>query len=217
MRLIGFCALGLVVALVSGSSAPVNAQDLLVNDWGTPGDLQSWRKDFGDAATAPTQDPSEGSPGNAAGALRLDMTFSNNSGAYTGDLFFPATDLSQYTEVLFDLMIDPNSAQDAFGNYGYMQFVSRETDSYSFNSVLGENLTPATGWRTFSAPADTMTATRAFTLQLYGGPAQNLSGNVTLWLDNIRLVGQVPEPGSMALGMLAVTAVSFRRRRQPAA
>ncbi|MEQ8848709.1 hypothetical protein [Botrimarina sp.] len=192
--------------------------DMLVNDFGDG--LQSWRFDFGSPITPNlSRDASEGSPGNAPGALRMDMTFVSSQGggnrfAFTGDLFFPATDLSGFDTLEFDLKIADGAALDAFGNHGFFQFVSRETDSYNFNSVLNQNLAPVTGqWQTYTVPAaevDGMTATRAFTVQLYGGPDQNIDGGITLLLDNIRLTGDpIPEPSAfvitIAAGLLAAT------------
>lgn len=198
--------------LVSG---PTRA-DMLVNDFGDG--VQSWRFDFGSPITPVlSQDPTEGSPDNAAGALRMDMTYvasqgGSNNFAFTGDVFFPATDLTGFEEVKFDLKIADGATLDAFGNHGFFQFVSRETDSYSFNSVLGTNLAPETGvWKTYSVSAETMAATRAFTIQLYGGPGQNIDGPITLFMDNIRLT--VPEPSTIALvGLLACSSIVCRRK-----
>lgn len=206
-----------VLGLVLVAACGVSQADMLVNDFGDG--VQSWRFDFGSPITPNlSQDPTQGSPGNAQGALRMDMTFvesqgGSNSFAFTGDVFFPATDLSGFDSVEFDLMIAPGAALDDFGNHGFFQFVSRETDGYSFNSVLGENLPPVTGqWQSYSVPADSMTATRAFTVQLYGGPSQNLDGPITLFLDNIRLT-QIPEPASLTLiGLMSAAALVGRRR-----
>ncbi|MEO0530747.1 MAG: PEP-CTERM sorting domain-containing protein [Planctomycetota bacterium] len=208
---------GIGLAAISSAlvGSPAQAQDLLVNDFGDG--LQSWRFDFGSPITPIlSRDGNEGSPGNAQGALRMDMTYvssqgGNNNFAFTGDVFFPAMDLSGFEELLFDLKIADGAALDAFGNHGFFQFVSREGDGYGFNSVLGENLAPETGvWKTFSVPTDTMTETRAFTVQLYGGPDQNIDGPITLFLDNIRLV---PEPSTIALATLVAGLAATRRRK----
>lgn len=213
-----FCSLFLGMAIVSCCNA-INAQ-LLVNDWDT--DLEDWRFDFGPAGATLAQDPTEGSPGNAAGALRLDMNFNiainggSNRFAYTGDVFGSETDLSIYDEVLIDVKIDQTSVQDAFGNHGFFSFVSRETDGYSFNTVASQNLPSATPeWITLSAPASSLTATRAFTVQLYGGPSQNITGDITLWIDNLRLTSApVPEPTTGLLGLIAVTLSAFSSRNR---
>lgn len=208
---------GVGAALGLALAAPAQA-DMLVNDFGDG--VQSWRFDFGSPITPGlSQDPTEGSPGNAQGALRMDMTYvasqgGNNNFAFTGDVFFPETDLTGFDNVEFDLKIADGAALDAFGNHGFFQFVSRETGGYSFNSVLGENLPPTTGvWLPYSVPTDTMTATRAFTIQLYGGPDQNIDGPITLFLDNIRLTNNIPEPTGLALvALLGLSTLAGRRR-----
>ncbi len=201
MRMSRCLVICLAVALASllGSAAQAN---LVVNDFGDG--VQSWRFDFGGSGYTISQDPTEGSLGNAAGALRLDMNFAANSFAFTGDVFGSETDLSGYDNLEFDLKIAPGAALDAFGNNGYLSFDSRETNSYTSNSLLGENLTPAVGWQSYSLPTASLTATRAFTLQLFGGGGQNINGNITLFLDNVRLTTTaIPEPSAFLMFGLA--------------
>ncbi len=181
-----------------------SADALEINDFDSG--VEGWRFDFGGAGTV-SHDPTEGSPGNAQGALKLEMDFNLDTIAFTGDVFGTPMDLTGDPELLFDLKIDPNSARDAFGNHGYMNFVSRETNNYDWGSQPGRNLAPAMGWTTFSVSTTdglTMAQTRALTFQLYGGASQNITGNVTVWLDNIRTV---PEPG--AAGMALITLLGW--------
>ena len=101
-----------------------------------------------------------------------------------------------------------------------MQFVSRETDGYTWGNQPGVNLPASSDWQTFevSTAADPpnnvlgMSATRAFTLQIYGGPSQNIPGDVVLWLDNVRLV---PEPSTIGLACLFAVAGLAGYRRRP--
>ncbi len=187
-----------------------------INDWSSG--LQGWRVDSGGPGGTLTQDPAVGSPGNPIGALKLVMPFPKDKFAFTGDLFLdPGTDLTGFSEVLFDVLIDPSSAKDAFGNHGFMQFVSREGNGYTWGNQPGVNLAPASGWTTYSVSTSAglgMANTRAFTLQLYGGPSQNITGPVTLWIDNIRTVSAVPEPASLALCGLVFGAIGVVARRR---
>lgn len=203
----------LAMALMLGVPTIASA-DMLINDFDDPAEL--WRFDYGSPITpAISLDPTEGSPGNAMGAMRLALSYvasvgGNNNFAFTTDAFFPETDLSGFDTIEFDLKIEDGAALDSFGSHGFLTFASRETDGYNFNGVINTNLAPPTGeWRTFSAPADTLTATRALTLQLYGGPDQNIDGPITLLIDNVRLV--VPEPTTGLLTLVA-GAAALRRR-----
>ena len=45
---------------------------------------------------------------------------------------------------------------------------------------------------------DQLNKIRAVTFQLYGGPSQNMTGPVTLWIDNVKFT-ELPEPASVAL------------------
>ncbi|WP_146572215.1 hypothetical protein [Botrimarina hoheduenensis] len=208
---VGFALLGF------GLAPNLASADLIVNDFDSAG--EAWRFDFGSPILPSISVvPTEGSPGNPMGAMRLDMTFvssqgGNNRFAFTNDAFPAVTDLTGYASLDFDLKIAPGAALDAFGNHGFFQFVSREGDGYGFNSVLGTNLAPNTGvWQSYSIPTSSMSATRAFTIQLYGGPSQNIDGPITLFLDNVRLV-EIPEPASIALAAaIAAAGLGFRRR-----
>ena len=198
----------LVVVLTCGT---LSAQ--VINDFDT--DLESWRFDFG-AGGLIEHDPTEGSPGNPAGAAKMTFDFPGGGIAFTGDVFFPAMDLTGQPTLLFDVKVDTAaSSLDAFGNYGFMDFVSRETDGYNWGGQAGRNLPASSDWQTFAvSTADGlgMSATRAFTLQLFGGGNQNIPDDVVLWLDNVRLV---PEPSTLALaGCFGLIAIGSVRRRE---
>ncbi len=206
-----FLAAFLVVGLTCGFASAV----LIINDFDS--DLENWRADFGDAGGTIVYDPTEGSPGNPVGAAKLTFDFPGNSFAFTGDVFGTEMDLTGQSALLFDVKVDiASSATDAFGDYGFLQFVSRETGSYTWGGQSGTSLPALSGWQTFSVPTSGdglgMSLTRAFTLQLYGGPSQNISGPVTLWLDNVRAV---PEPSAFALtGLFAILGLARSRRRK---
>ena len=204
-------------ALVMCGSASAQLQ---VSSFDT--DLEGWRFDFGSAATTLTFDPAQDSTGNPlSGSMRLDMAFDatfggDNKSAVTVDRWAsPGVDLSVYTALEADIMIDPNSAFDAFGNHGYHQFAIRNTDNYNYRSEGGFNLAPATGWFTRSVPIGNFSMpidmARALTMQLYGGPSQNITGTVTIWLDNVRFV---PEPGCGTLIVMMSGLAGIARRRR---
>jgi len=203
----------LLVALVAVGLNSGLASAQVINDFDT--DLESWRFDFGNGGTI-VHDPTEGSPGNPSGAAKLTFDFPGGGIAFTGDLFGSPTDLTGAPTLLFDLKVDPSSALDAFGNYGFMQFVSRETDGYNWGNQAGVNLPAVSDWQTFSVATSGdglgMSQTRAFTLQIYGGPSQNIPDDVVIWLDNVRLV---PEPSSLVLaGVFAIIGLAGHRRKK---
>jgi hypothetical protein len=213
MMRLHLCAAFLALLGLAGSASA----DQIVNNFDSG--LQTWRFDFGGPGSTLSNDPTQDSTGNpASGALKMVMPFDvalggNNKFAFTGDLFFPGQNFAgSFTELKFDLKIDPSSALDAFGNHGFFAFVSRETDGYNYNQVLGLNLPQGVGaWTTYTVPTTSMLATRAFTIQNYGGPSQNIQGNITMWMDNIRLV---PEPGAWALMLTGLLGIRALRTKQ---
>lgn len=201
--------------LVALTCCAAGAQQV-VNSWDAG--LESWRFDYGASGATIVHDPSVDANGNpASGSLKLTMPFdvgangNNNRFAFTGDVFPTATNLSSFTSLEFSILVAPGSALDAFGNHGYVDFASRETDGYNWNGLAGFNLAPATGWTTITAPASSLAATRAFTFQLWGGPQQNITGPVTVWLDNVRLIPE-PAAASLLLGLAAFFLSHLRRR-----
>lgn len=210
------CATVLAIFAVSVNIASAQS---VINDFDSG--LESWRTDFGGSTYTVTHDPTEGSPGNPMGAAKMTFDFPNGGVAFTADLFNPAVDLTALGSVLsYDIKVDiANSSQDSTGAYGFLQMVSRETGGYTWGGQPGLNLLGNSGnWQTFSIDTSLnggldMTATRALTLQIYGGNPRNIPGDVTVWLDNVRVVSAVPEPGSLSLLALVGMGVMARRRR----
>lgn len=204
--LMSLAAMVTMVAFGGFASAQV------LNDFDS--DLESWRFDFGAGGTI-VHDPTEGSPGNPSGAAKLTFDFPGGGIAFTGDLFGSVTDLTGSSAIRYDIKVDPSSSLDAFGNYGFAQFVSRETDGYNWGNQPGLNLPANNDWQTFEVSTTDglgMSATRAFTLQIYGGPSQNIPDDVVVWLDNIRLI---PEPSTLALaGLFSLVGLASNRRRK---
>ena len=199
-------------------AVPALAQPtIVVNRFDTAAEINDWRFDYGGVGqlkSFSTDNAGGGGPG--SGSMEVALTFpapnGDHKGAYTNDEFFPGRNLAGYV-LDFDVKVATGSAPDAFGNNGFFQFAFRNTDNYNFVNEFGDNVRVADGWRhvhvePLLAPFD---AVRALTIQLYGGPDQNINGTVTLRLDNVVLT-QVPEPGLLGAASLAGTMMLRRRR-----
>ena len=155
-----------------------------------------------------------GSP--ASGSIKftipMDVTVDggNTKGAFTFDFYHNLFASSNLASLSFDVMVDPSSTPEQTNNvdagYGYLQFVSRDAN-YSFNVIptfsedVGAAYTGTTAghWQHVVVPLDSTVpddVIRGLTFQLYGGPGQNLSGTVILYLDNITVstAGAIPQP-----------------------
>lgn len=205
-------------ALLLAGSLTASAQSF-VNAFNNAGDISSWRFDFGGAPGTVAWNATEGFGG--AGALQLSMIFNtaqggNNKSLFTYDKYGSAVDLTGYI-VSFDVKVDSTSALDAFGGNGFLQTAIRNTGSYTYQdqSGLAGNLSIAPGWVHFSSIVDIGegTQTRAFSVQDYGGPSQNINGNVTLYIDNFS-VQAVPEPTTLALAGVGLAGMLIARRRR---
>jgi hypothetical protein len=212
------CAFG-VIWLVAGTAAMAQPT-LVVNRFDAAAEINDWRFDYGGVSQVrsfSTDNASGGGPG--SGSMEVALTFpatnGDHKGAYTNDEFFPGRNLAGYA-LDFDVKVVEGSAPDAFGNNGFFQFAFRNTDNYNFVNEFGDNVRVADGWRhvhvePLVAPFD---AVRALTIQLYGGPDQNINGTVTLRLDNVVLT-QIPEPGTCgALALVTGAMTLLRLRRQ---
>jgi hypothetical protein len=133
-----------------------------------------------------------------------------------GSLNVPALGVSR---VEFDLMVDPSSPQDLPGSYGYLQNVwIPATGWWSFNGIQ-LHLTQAGTWYHVVAPVNgnpTWTDIRSFGFKMQqdkelqiSGTGVPLVGTTTFWIDNIAFV---PEPSSIALGMMGMAGLFYVRR-----
>ena len=210
---------GIVGAISCGPARAVPNE--IVNRFNTACEVGQWRFDFGsvthsasfDALTDANNNPSSGS-------MQVVLGFNsavqyNNQGAHTTDRWYPGLNGADYSSLSFDLKIDPNSANDFYGNNGYFAMVIRNTDNYNYNTQFGDSVRSADGWRHVSVPLTGATDhIRALTFNLYGGPGQNIDGDVTFWIDNIEFTAVVPEPSTLALvglGTLGLLAIRLRR------
>jgi len=189
------------------------------------------RFDFG--APTPTAtftsffSPNHDNTGGSSGSLGIQWNWNaaaDGSGAmaFTLDVNNNAVN---YTNLSFDVMVDPNSAMDPFSGIGFFQVAVRDanydfTDS-GFSEELGNPTfsSPTAGtWEHISIPLSTPArkSIRGITFQLFndsGAGARNIVGQDTMYLDNIVLTDtNVPEPASMGL-LFVAGSMMLRRRR----
>ena len=212
-----FTSAALAVLLLAFPAGRVNAQNVVVNAFDTASEVGQWRFDFGSVTHTTSLSPMDANGNPSSGSMQVVLGFNaanaNNQGAHTTDRWYPGLNGADYSSLSFDLKIDPNSAVDAFGNNGYFAMVIRNTDGYNYITQFGGNVRSADGWRHISTPlTGPYDHIRALTFNLYGGPSQNLTGDVTMYLDNIMFTA-VPEPSTLALvGLGTLGLLAFRRR-----
>jgi hypothetical protein len=192
----------------SGVAAPIYSYTF--DDAASASLAQVW---FGTASTTysigwSSLNAGGGSPGSGSLALTLGLNTAVDGvsdGAFTVDI--PGAAGQSFSSWSFDLQVDPASAGDAYGGFGYLQAV---TLNPGYNDVYAEEMgNPAYGptnlagtWEHISIALDPSTGSNLSQLAFFliGPPGGNLNGNVTFYIDNIVLV---PEPSTgvlMALG-----------------
>lgn len=187
--------------------APALRADQVVNQFNTADEAAQWNFEFGSVGHDLSWDPSFDANGNpASGSLKVTFTFDatlggDNKGAITRDLGSAAgLDGTKFTGISMDIALDPNSATDAFGANGYGSLALRNGPNWDWMQQFGDNLSAAQSWRHISVSPlqGTVDALHAITFQIYGGPAQNITGPVTFWIDNV-VFDQPMIPGDVNL------------------
>ena len=190
----------IVASALAGTGA--QAQYLNTFDSGT----SPWRFDYGTAtasanhsvtfAPGPTYDA--GGSG-ASGSAELSWTWNetadgDGSTAFTADVLGTPGQSFVGGTLSFDIYLDPSSTPGNFGDYGYFQIITRNTDSYSFNDTgVGNGLlsfvTAPGQWKHVSVPLDAVhgNLVRAITIQDYGDSGRNINGPMTIYIDNLQL------------------------------
>ncbi len=196
--------------------------DIIVNQFNNAtgaAEVGQWRFDFSSVGHTAVFDSTLDANNNpASGSMRVDLTFNSslgyaNQGAYTTDRWYPGLDGTTLGTLSFDLRIDPDSAPDFYGNNGYFVMAIRNTDNYNYIQQFGDNVRSDAGWRHVSVPVvGPYDHIRALTFNLYGGPSQDINGDVIFNIDNI-MITEVPEPASFALLGLGTCALLVARRR----
>jgi hypothetical protein len=97
--------------------------------------------------------------------------------------------------LIADVLVGPGSAETPWFDNGYLSFVGRTGPNWDWVTQYEGNVDSDSGWLNIDAvPKGAIADFRAVTFQLWGGSLQNLVGETTLWLDNIRFIGDFPEP-----------------------
>ena len=191
-RLLAFAA---GAALMNIGALPSRG-DQVVNRFDTAAEAAQWRFEFGNVAHDMSWDPTTDAGFDPnSGSLKTTFTFDatlggDNKGAITRDLGSAnGIDATKFSGMSFDVMIDPNSAKDAFGANGFGTMAMRNGPNWDWEPQFNDNLSASAGWRHVSVPAltGTINAVHALTFQIYGGPSQNITGPVTFWIDNVVL------------------------------
>lgn len=235
----GLCWLG-----ASTASAQVYGPNGFSDTFDTPSSVQlnvadynpppvTARYDYGTGADTHTVAYSStvDDTGNGGGSVKFTqfMDYSGDNGAhgsgdgsgsvaFTMDLF-PSPG-AQVSDISFNLMVDPSSAPDAYGGYGYFQVFTRDSNyddnATSFAEELGNPTygAPDDGtWESINIPFSGAGAqVRAITLQDFSDAGRDMYGNVIYYIDNLN-VTYVPEPASLGLLGLTVPALLARRRK----
>ena len=172
-----------------------------------------------------SEDNTPAIPGSGSAGVTIagvNATSSVQQPTLTLDLFNTGINVS---DISFDIRIDPSSSVTTWGGYGDLQFVTRTTDSYNWNTIQdnGQWNPPSDGWGFAYTvgtwqhidlalnPATTGNLLRGLTISDYFGTDTAYNGNLTFDIDNL-VVTPVPEPSSIALAGLGLAGLIFVRR-----
>jgi len=188
---------------------PASAQ-VVLNRFDTDAEVSNWRFDFGNVAHSAVYDATMDADGNAtSGSMKVTLTFDstlggNNKGAYTRNIN-PALDGALLQRLQMDVYVDPASVRDAYGNFGYFSLVVRNGSGFTYNTQTSGNLTPAGQWiHLDTGLSGAVDSIQGVTWQLYGVPGQNITGDITLWIDNLVFTQKPATSARPALVLLPV-------------
>ncbi len=167
-----------------------------------------------------------------SGSLALSWTFTAADAAAGSGLGFTIDILNtptNFTSLSFYLMVDPSSAVDAYGGYGYFSVATRGQGNYTFDDTVSADgelqnpnysnpASPGAGvWTLYTIPLHGADATgiQGITFNFSDSSDRNIVGTDTVYIDDVSLVGpsDVPEPASLALLGLSLPTLLLRRRR----
>jgi len=156
-----------------------------------PDDIQDWSFEFGGVEHTEAFSHDDAGGKKDSGSLEVVMKFpakdGEHKGAYTFTLPEPI-DATKLEKLELDLKVVDGSAPDSQGDNGYFSVAFRN-DAGDWDEKFQDSIRVSDGWRHVSEQIDSDTKSlKSVTFQLWGGPDQNISGPVTLRLDNFKLI-----------------------------
>lgn len=197
-------ARGLVSAcllLTLGSGVARAQEDYVVDTFDSSDEASSWARWWGSAEQTYEFDGTMDAAGSSSsGSLKATIGF--NLASYAGDNQFcllrsfadsTVLDGTKYTNLVFDVRVDPSSPQNTSGNYGNLEFGFRDSSWGSADlSTLTLTTSHTTGWTHVVAAIDptakNIDVSAGVFFKLWSGGDGGLTGNTVLWIDNVKLI-----------------------------
>ncbi len=174
--------------------------DYVINDFNSADEVTAWTfEGWSTASATATWDPTVDSLDNpASGSLKIVIDFDaaggKNDANFTRALPAPL-DATPAFLFIADILVAEESPDTPWGDEGYLQVVARNGDGWDWNAQIHDNINSDGIWIPFDKlPEGDVSSVRALTLQLWGGGAQALQGQTTIWVDNLRFLGDFPDP-----------------------
>ncbi len=188
--------------LLTFSASLARAQeDYNVAVFDSEDEASGWARWWGSAEQAYEFDGAMDAAGSSSsGSLKATIAF--DLAAYGGDNQFcllrsfadgAVLDGTKYTNLVFDIRVDPSSPQNSSGNYGNLEFGFRDSSWGSANlSTLTLTSSHASGWTHVVTPIDptakNIDVSAGVFFKLWSGGDGGLTGNTVLWIDNVKLI-----------------------------
>jgi len=186
-------------ALLAAPSVLCAADDIVLDTFDTADTASGWSRWWGAAAQTYEWDGTMDADGSAtSGSLKVTVQF--DLATHGGDNQFAALRTfsllpgSQYTNLVFDLLWDPNSPQRAAGDFGYMEPGFRNQD-FSQNWLPGFAVSTNPGWMRITLPinpnAPNIDTINGVVLKMWSGQAPGgFTGPAIFWVDNVKLIAR---------------------------
>ncbi len=208
---------GLACLVLFGATIAASAQEnLVVSSFDTEDAVFQWSRWWGAADQVYEFDPSTDAAGSAdSGSLMASVYF--DVASYGGDNQFAlqggfvdgvTIDGTLYTNLVCDIRWSADSAKNASGDFGTLEFGLRNSD-WTQTALGTRTLTAADGdqWLHIEAPIDVTTpkldTITGVWFKIWSGSEGGLTGSSVFWLDNVLLLANTntaPAPApSMAI------------------